>query len=43
MVQAFDIVGRGHENPRMQDMILSIKADVESGTSLAISLRKHPL
>lgn len=43
MVQAFDIVGRGHENPSMQDMILSIKADVESGTSLAISLRKHPL
>lgn len=43
MVQSFDIVGRGHENPAMQDLILSIKADVEGGTSLAVSLRKHPL
>ncbi len=30
LVQAFDIVGRGHENPAMQDLILSIKADVEA-------------
>jgi len=43
MVQAFDIVGRGHNNPAMQEMILSIKADVEGGTSLTASLRKHPL
>jgi type IV pilus assembly protein PilC len=43
MVQAFDIVGRGHENPSMQELILSIKADVEGGTSLADSLKKHPL
>ena len=43
MVQAFDIVGRGHVNPTMQDMVLSIKADVEGGTSLTEALRKHPL
>ncbi len=43
MVQAFDIVGRGHNNPAMQEMILSIKADVEGGTSLTASLRKHPI
>ncbi len=43
MVQAFDIVGRGHNNPAMQEMILSIKADVEGGTSLTAALRKHPL
>jgi len=43
MVQAFDIVGRGHNNPAMQEMILSIKADVEGGTSLTGALRKHPL
>ena len=43
LVQAFDIVGRGHENPSMQELILSIKGDVEGGTSLAESLRKHPL
>ena len=43
MVQAFDIVGRGHNNPSMAEMILSIKADVEGGTSLTASLRKHPI
>jgi type IV pilus assembly protein PilC len=43
MVQAFEIVGRGHENPSMQELILTIKADVEGGTALADSLRKHPL
>jgi type IV pilus assembly protein PilC len=43
MVQAFDIVGRGHNNPAMAEMILSIKGDVEGGTSLTKSLRKHPI
>ncbi len=43
MVQAFDIVGRGNENASMQDLILSIKADVEGGTALAAALSKHPL
>ncbi len=43
LVQAFDIVGRGHDNPNMQTMILSIKADVEGGTALAEALKKHPL
>jgi type IV pilus assembly protein PilC len=43
LVQAFEIVGRGHENPAMQDLIMSVKADVESGTALAEALRKHPL
>ncbi len=43
MVQSFEIVGKGHENPSMQDLIMAIKADVESGSSLAESLAKHPL
>jgi len=43
MVQSFEIVGRGHENPRMQDLILAIKADVEAGLNLADALEKHPL
>lgn len=43
MVQAFDIIGRGHENPSMQDLILSIRSDVEGGTSLADALAKQPL
>src|SRR3972149_10532695 len=43
LVQAFEIVGRGHENASMQDMILGIKADVEAGNSLVDGLRKRPL
>jgi len=42
LVQSFEIVGRGHENPAMQDLIMSVKGDVESGNSLADSLAKHP-
>src|SRR5690606_557730 len=43
LVQSFDIIGAGHENPAMQKLILGVKADVEAGTSLAQSLGKHPL
>jgi type IV pilus assembly protein PilC len=43
MVQALEIVGQGHENPSMQDLILGIKADIESGNTLAKSLAKHPI
>lgn len=43
LVQAFDIVGRGHENPAMQDLILSVKNDIQSGTALTLALAKHPL
>ena len=43
LMQSMQIIGEGHENASMQDMILSIKGDVESGTSLAESLSKFPL
>ncbi|MDD2768421.1 MAG: type II secretion system F family protein [Methylococcus sp.] len=43
LVQAFDIVGKGHDNPAMQDLLMSVKADVEAGTTLADALVKHPL
>ena len=43
LVQAFDIVGRGHDNPSMQDLLLTIKTDIEGGTALAEALKKHPL
>jgi len=43
LVQAFEIVGKGHENPSMQDLIMSVKASVEGGSSLAESLGQHPL
>ncbi len=43
LVQSFDIIGRGHENAGMQELIFKVKNEVESGTSLAESLAKHPL
>ena len=43
LVQSFEIVGRGHENPRMQKLILDIKGEVEAGNGLGDSLAKHPL
>ena len=43
LVQAFDIVGAGHDNPAMQKLILAIKVDVEGGTTLANALARHPL
>jgi type IV pilus assembly protein PilC len=43
MVQAFEIVASGSDKPAMQKLILDIKGDVESGTSLHEALGKHPL
>src|SRR3990170_1740051 len=43
MVQCFDIIGNGHDKPSVQKLVLAIKADVESGTSLHEALSKHPL
>jgi type IV pilus assembly protein PilC len=43
LVQAFEIVGAGHENAAMQKLILMIKADVEGGSALAEALAKPPL
>lgn len=42
LVQSFDIVAEGLENPSMRDLVIEIKNDVASGTSLAASLSKHP-
>jgi type IV pilus assembly protein PilC len=43
LVQAFDIVGSGHENQSMQKLIMTIKTDIEGGATLAESLAKHPV
>ncbi len=42
LVQAFDIIGRGHENKGMQQLLSTIKTDIESGSNLSESLKKHP-
>lgn len=43
LVQSLEIVGRGHENPSMGEMIMAIKASIEGGNSFAEALAKFPL
>ena len=43
LVQAFDIIASGHENPAMQKLVSTIKLDVEGGSTLADALARHPL
>jgi type IV pilus assembly protein PilC len=43
LVQAFEIVGAGHDKASVQKLVLDIKADIEGGTSLHEALAKHPL
>lgn len=42
LVQAFDIVGRGHDNPAMSELIMDLKGQVEGGETFAAALSKHP-
>ncbi len=43
LLQAFDIVGKGHSNPALSKLVLDIKSDVETGSNLADAFRKYPL
>jgi len=43
LLQAFDIVGKGHNNRSVSKLLMDIKTDVETGTNLADAFRKHPL
>ena len=43
LLQTFDIVGRGHDNPAVGKLLLDIKTDVETGSSLSQAFRKFPL
>jgi type IV pilus assembly protein PilC len=43
LLQAFDIVGKGHSNPSVSRLLLDIKMEVETGNSLTTAFRKYPL
>ena len=43
LLQSFDIVGKGHSNPSVSKLLLDIKTDVETGSSLESAFRKFPL
>ena len=43
LLQAFDIVGKGHNNPSVARLVLDIKTEVETGSSLQQAFMKYPL
>jgi len=43
LLQAFDIVGKGHSNPSVARLLFDIKSDVETGSSLQKAFLKYPL
>ena len=43
LLQAFDIVGKGHSNPAVQKLLMDIKTEVETGSNLKSAFEKHPL
>lgn len=43
IVQGMDIVAKGHENPSVQELLMSVKQDIESGTTLSTAFSKHKL
>ena len=43
LVQSFEIIGKGHENKGMSNLLAAIKNDIEGGTTLSEALAKHPL
>jgi len=42
MLQAFDIVARGHSNARFSRLMMQIKSKIETGSSLSAAFRDHP-
>lgn len=42
LVQSFEIVAEGLENPAMRDVVLGLKGEVEGGNTFAGALRKYP-
>jgi type IV pilus assembly protein PilC len=42
LLQAFDIVGRGHPNGSLAKLLNDVRMDVETGTSLSAAFRKYP-
>ncbi len=42
LIQSFDIVADGLENPSLRELVLDIKNDVAAGNNFAGALKKHP-
>ena len=42
LMQAFEIVARGHVNPSMTQLLMAVRSDVEQGSSMGAAFAKHP-
>jgi type IV pilus assembly protein PilC len=43
VVQALEIIGNGHKNPRMKELVNSLRLDIEGGSSIYEAMSKHPV
>ena len=43
LLQAFEIAARSTGNNRLSRLLLEVKGDIETGNSLAVSFRRHPM
>jgi type IV pilus assembly protein PilC len=43
IVTSLEIISGGHKNPKMAELVGSLRRDIESGSSLSESLGKHPI
>ncbi len=43
VVQALEIIGSGHKNPRVQKLVNAVRSDVENGSSIYEAMSKHPV
>ena len=42
LLQSFEIIARGHKNPRFARLMMDIKGRIEAGSSLSAAFREHP-
>src|SRR4030095_14020536 len=42
LLQAFEIVARGHSNARFSRLMMDIKGKIEAGSSMSQAFREHP-
>ena len=43
IVTSMEIIAGGQKNPKMRDLVNTIRSDIESGSSLSEALTKHPV
>ena len=42
LVQSFEMIAGGQNNPRLKDMLTAVKSDIEGGSSLSEAINKFP-